>query len=59
MKQGQMVRHKLSGWLGIIIHTNTNNNGTWHNVRTYNKQTGAFALTEFNETELEVYDGKV
>ena len=59
MKQGTMVKVKLSGWVGIILTTNTNNNGTWHNVRTYNKATGTFVLTEFNETELEVFDAEV
>ena len=59
MKQGTMVKVKLSGWIGIILITNTNNSGTWHNVRTYNKQTGAFSTTEFNEHELEVFDAEV
>ena len=57
MEQGNRVKHKLSGQVGIILLTNTNKNGVWHNVRTYDKQTGVFATTEFNEKELEAVDG--
>ena len=59
MEQGTQVRHKLSGQVGIIISSSTNKNGTWHNVRFYNKKTDVLTLVEHNEVELEVVDAKI
>lgn len=53
---GDKVKHKLSGWVGIILSSYNNQNGNGHTLRVYHKSNDTFTVNDFSEVELEVIE---
>jgi hypothetical protein len=56
MENGDKVKHKLSGWTGIILSSFDNAYGRSYNVRVYHKANDTFTVNDFMEPELDVVE---
>ena len=54
MGTGDKVKHKLSGWVGIILSSFHNQNGDGHTIRVYHRTSDTFTVNDFMEAELDV-----
>lgn len=56
MGTGDKVKHKLSGWVGIILSSYNNQSGAGHTIRVYHKSNDTFTVNDFLEAELDVIE---
>jgi hypothetical protein len=53
---GDKVKHKLSGWVGIILSSYNNQNGDGYTIRVYHKSNDTFTVNDFAGVELDVVE---